>query len=613
MPRKNAAWTVMVYLAGDNNLTSECLFALTEMKKALPGKRVHVIAQFDPQDDFLPTQRYEINRNGENTTLFEDVIDEARFNPRSGEVEFTNESKRARLLGASRTKRAHGVREMFAGVDDLSTLPLVEEDTRDDTDTGSPSTLYNFLSFCIEQYPADHYLAVLSGHAGGIETDYLLKDESTKGSLTFNEMREVFRQLQDDLEGKPLDILGMDNCLMSMGEICYELRGLVDIVVGCESFSPASGWPYRQILERLRNDCARQNNSSKKSVKIKAAKGIVEEYVNYYSPYWLSGMSVSQSALDLTRVEELRQHVDLLAAAMEKELIEEFNEHPRKKGRSSESSFKDSLILAHWDAQSYNGERFVDLFDFCSCLEERTPSKNVAKRCRELRRFIQEEFVIKTSYSGATYQYSYGVSLYFPWAKIVSTYSNLDFVRGSKGTGWLRFLRTYTKLTRRLPRGMNEDEMATMIGGLSGVGRMGDDRMGDDRMGDDRMGDDRMGDDRMGDDRMGDDRMGDDRMGDDRMGDDRMGDDRMGDDRMGDDRMGDDRMGDDRMGDDRMGDDRMGDDRMMGKEAMRISSMRNPPLIFLPAQDTKQKEKSTRTIERLFGPRRRNSQKRAYR
>jgi hypothetical protein len=40
--------------------------------------------------------------------------------------------------------RAHGVREMFAGVDDLSTLALVEEDTKDDTDTGSPSTLYNF-------------------------------------------------------------------------------------------------------------------------------------------------------------------------------------------------------------------------------------------------------------------------------------------------------------------------------------------------------------------------------------------------------------------------------------------------------------------------------------
>ena len=38
-------------------------------------------------------------------------------------------------------------------------------------------------------------MAVLSGHAGGIETDYLLKDESSKGSLTFNEMKQVFREL----------------------------------------------------------------------------------------------------------------------------------------------------------------------------------------------------------------------------------------------------------------------------------------------------------------------------------------------------------------------------------------------------------------------------------
>jgi hypothetical protein len=599
MPDNKAAWTVMVYLAGDNNLTSECLFALTEMKKAMPGDKLNIIAQFDPQDDHLPTQRYEINRKGDKTTLFEDIIDEARFNARTGEVEFTNESRRARLLAASRKKRTRQVSEIFADRRDLSTFAFLEQDTNDDTDTGSPSTLYNFLSFCIERYQADHYLVVLSGHAGGIETDYLLKDESTKGSLTFNEMRQVFRQLQDDLNGRSVDILGMDNCLMSMTEICYELRGLVDIVVGCESFSPASGWPYRQILERLRDDCANRKNSNKKSARVKAARGIVEEYVNYYSPYWLSGMSVSQSALDITRVEELRQHVDRLAVAMENELNEECVHGRRKKRKSNVPSFKDSLILAHWEAQSYNGERFVDLFDFCNCLEQRSPSRLVRKRCREIQRFIEDEFVLKTSYSGAAYQYSYGVSLYFPWAQIVSTYKNLDFVQDSKGSGWIRFLRTYIRLTRRLPRGMNEDAMRELMGGSFTRTRMGDDRMGDDRMGDDRMGDDRMGDDRMGDDRMGDDRMGDDRMGDDRMGDDRMGDDRMGDDRMGDDRMGDDRMGDDRMGDDRMGDDRMGN-----KEAQRIASMRNPPLVFVPSSDTRNKEKSLRVIKRFLGARR---------
>ena len=34
---KKAAWTVLVYLAGDNNLTTECVFALTEMKQAAVG------------------------------------------------------------------------------------------------------------------------------------------------------------------------------------------------------------------------------------------------------------------------------------------------------------------------------------------------------------------------------------------------------------------------------------------------------------------------------------------------------------------------------------------------------------------------------------------------
>src|SRR5213594_1638086 len=209
MPKNKAVWTVMVYLAGDNNLTSECLFALTEMKKALPGEYMKVIAQFDPRDEYLPTHRYEINRKGSTTTLFDDIIDEARYNPRTGEVEFRYESERAKSLAAERAKRSREVKKLFADADDLSTLSFVEEDTKDDTDTGSPITLYNFLSFCIQEYPAEHYLVVLSGHAGGVETDYLLKDESSKGSLTFNEMKEVFRELQKDLGGRAVDIVGM--------------------------------------------------------------------------------------------------------------------------------------------------------------------------------------------------------------------------------------------------------------------------------------------------------------------------------------------------------------------------------------------------------------------
>ena len=56
-------WTVMVYLAGDNNLTDESVFALTEMKNAvISDDRVAVIAQLDPKSGSIPSHRYVINR-----------------------------------------------------------------------------------------------------------------------------------------------------------------------------------------------------------------------------------------------------------------------------------------------------------------------------------------------------------------------------------------------------------------------------------------------------------------------------------------------------------------------------------------------------------------------
>jgi len=567
MTKQKAIWTVMVYLAGDNNLTSECLFALTEMKKAAPGANINVIAQFDPRDEYLPTCRYEINRKGDNGTLLDDIIDAARYDPTTAEAQFEHESENAKRLAARRTQTSQKVKELLSDVTDLSTLSFIEEDTGDDTDTGSPSTLYNFLSFCIQEYPAEHYIAVLSGHAGGVETDYLLKDESSKGSLTFNEMKQVFRDLQRNREGRAIDIVGMDNCLMSMGEICYELRDLVDVVVGCESFSPASGWPYRPILERLRKEFANAEASKEGSFVPNAAKAIVEEYANYYSPYWISGMSVAQSALEVRNIEELRLRVNDLGIAMEDELKQE-------PVNAEATSFKDKLVLAHWEAQSYNGERFVDLYDFCSCLEARTPPEAVARRCKELRRFISEELVLKSCYSGAAYQYSYGISLYFPWAQVLAKYQNLDFVRASNGHGWLSFLRTYTQLTRREPRGLAEyikraDSPSTS---LETTG---------DRMTSDRMTSDRMTSDRMTSDRMTSDRMTSDRMTSDRMTSDRMTSDRMTSDRMTSDRMTSDRMTSDRMTSDRMTSDRMTSDRMMATEGNRISSMRNPPVVFL--------------------------------
>ena len=147
-----AAWTVMVYLAGDNNLTSECMFALTEMKgAALDGKDFNVIAQFDPSDPYLPSHRYKIDRDNKN--IYQDVIDCARYYKNQKEVRFKKESRKALMLAARREEAREKLRE--AGMKELEqaslTAPKENEVITDDTDTGSPITLYNFISFCLEK------------------------------------------------------------------------------------------------------------------------------------------------------------------------------------------------------------------------------------------------------------------------------------------------------------------------------------------------------------------------------------------------------------------------------------------------------------------------------
>ena len=95
------------------------------------------------------------------------------------------------------------------------------------------------------------------------------------------------------------------------------------------------------------------------------------------------------------------------------------------------AEFKDALILAHWESQSYNGELFVDLLDFCERLavrsrEAKKPFEKVTDAMRKL--------VRKSCYTGVENQFSNGVSIYFPWADVARSYrDNLAF---AKKAGW---------------------------------------------------------------------------------------------------------------------------------------------------------------------------------
>ncbi|HEX8180046.1 MAG TPA: clostripain-related cysteine peptidase [Pyrinomonadaceae bacterium] len=435
-------WVVMIFLAGDNNLSENCLFSLRDMKRAGVIPDTAVLAQYDPFEVMqpIPTQRYVIN-----------------------------------AAARRKTPNPEG---------------LILADLRgvlDETNTGAAETLAAFIFWSVTNFRADHYMLVLWGHGSGTAEDFLLRDENPPDALSIPELKDAFRLAKKRLEdvGLPetvlgpegkIDILGMDSCLMSTGEVGYEVREHARYLVGSESFEANMGWPYKRILPHL---------NEPKITPREFATLIVDEYVKFYFDFIATGRSVDLGACDLTQSERFREAVKLLAAVLRRGL--RFDR------------LKDAIVLAHWEAQGYKFDEYIDLFDFCAVLEARceqiikelqgqgTPrgkeAAHTAQDLKKLARKINEAcravrgvllpgrepadceglrraphaagaaptppFILKSCFSGAQFQYSYGVSIYFPWARVSFNYGNLDF---ADQTGWNNFLREYVELTRRCPR-----------------------------------------------------------------------------------------------------------------------------------------------------------------
>ncbi len=61
-PKEKKNWTIMVYFAGDNNLSEEMIYAIKEMYRVGVTPDFDVIVQFDPSAIGARTRRYVISQ-----------------------------------------------------------------------------------------------------------------------------------------------------------------------------------------------------------------------------------------------------------------------------------------------------------------------------------------------------------------------------------------------------------------------------------------------------------------------------------------------------------------------------------------------------------------------
>lgn len=396
----------MVYMAGDNNLDPNGVADLMEMKKTGSTANVNVIAQFDRGGSGIPTKRYFLQNE---TSLDTDAVQ-----------------------------------------------------SLDETNTGDPAILIDFIKWGIAGYPADHYMLVLWNHGQGWDdtdiyagersagerlvrpaarmrhaffktsltqvaslqtgdsnlTRAILLDDNAKDFLDNKEMKAVLETTKT-LLGRKLDVLGMDACLMNMAEVAYQIRDSVLFTAGSEETEPLDGWPYDTILRAL---------SGKPTMGPKELSACIVK--NYLTSYKGGGEAVTFSACDISRSDTIASAVKALAAAL--------------KAGLADKATRTAIIGVRNQVQDYFVQDNIDLADLCTLLKASAPSKTVITACDKVLSAIKE-FVIASGYYGGSMKHSNGVAIYFPTRTVSPLYAGLDF---SIKTGWGAFLKKYMTTTR---------------------------------------------------------------------------------------------------------------------------------------------------------------------
>ncbi len=407
-----AKWTFMVYMAGDNSLSTAGDKDLSEMRKVGSTKEVNVVAQFDNAGR-RGTRRYLIQRKGK-----KDLV------------------------------------ESFG-----------------ETDTGSPEVLSDFISWSAQKYPAERYALVLWSHGCGWEPTEIERLAKSTGARAFSSREAVVRSASpigktffrtslermlalpttheraicvddgsghslDTIElgrvlskakeslGQPIDLLGMDACLMNNLEVAYQAKPFVHYMVASEESEPGDGWPYDRVLSGLIAQPDQPTST--------LASQIVHSYINSYIEADYPD-PITQAALDLSKIDPVVNVLDNLAETLIRCM-------PQAKVPILQTQ---QISARFW----YN--TLWDIADFCNKLPKAMPDLDIIQATDKVLEAItpgEDKFLIaeaNNALSGEPFMVEAfsGVSIYLPaMTKVSQFYEELDFARDHK---WLSMLQAY--------------------------------------------------------------------------------------------------------------------------------------------------------------------------
>jgi len=312
-------WTIMVYMAGDNDLESAMMYDLNEIEAASLPPEIEVIAlvdrspHYDNSDgDWKGTRLYRIRHDpaGQNSSL----VSTRLTSP---------------ILGLS-----------------------LEADSN--LNTGSGMVLEGFIHQVQSDWPADNYALVMWGHGTGWRGGQAGADNGWKGFAVDDSAGDMMytAEFGRTIRNRQLNLVGMDLCYGSLLEIAFQIKDDALWYVASQEAVPAAGWNYTDVLTRF---AAREDRS---------AAGLAEAIVDSYAQQYASQIGAGLAAVRLDQMTEVNSRLNDFCITLANAL----DTHDKRE------ALRNLLVnqVQAFTTLQYPGDRFIDIADMARVVAANT-------------------------------------------------------------------------------------------------------------------------------------------------------------------------------------------------------------------------------------------------
>lgn len=323
--------------------------------------------------------------------------------------------------GASSWKSTYGISASKLERWHVEDQKLVKEDSLTYASMGKSSTLQSFVTWGLQNYPAEDTGLILWNHGGGLDGvcyDEKSNDDCLTSSEVVSAVSGAFTATNRSLDNK-MTFIGYDACLMGVQDIAEFNSPYFHYMVSSQETEAGEGWDYDNWVDDLYDG--------------KDTLTVLKAICNSFISSQGSTSDQTLSVLDLDYAEEYMEAWEAMSAQL-----------LNKVTSSNKSSFN-SIVIGSYDFESAYGYGLYDAKDFVNKLKSNStfnPGTSYIDDVLDAHaKFVaynktgssaSKAYGLSLQWKGSYISYKNGTNTHFTnWCNLCNTYGT-----ASSGGGW---------------------------------------------------------------------------------------------------------------------------------------------------------------------------------